>query len=237
MNSIFITGTDTGVGKTILTATLLRSLREQGVNAAPMKPIQTGCEPGPDGLIAPDLEYCLQAADLTPKPITHTLMCPYKYKPACSPHLAAELANETIDPQKLITTYQKLSEQFDAVLVEGAGGILVPITRTYSMLDLAKELNIPIILAARPNLGTLNHTLLTIKAIHQKEIPIMGIVIIHTDPPTNDYIEIDNKKTIHEITGLPVHTLPYLPNHTSPESIPTNIPLPLNNIAPDSNQP
>ena len=171
MKGFFITGTDTGVGKTMVTASLLAVLRAAGIAAAPFKPIQTGAIRDQDGrLRSPDLECCLNAVALNPEPAAHVLMNPYAFEPACSPHLAAEQAGAAIDRGHARKIFDKLSGFYEFILAEGAGGVLAPISRSMTMLDLMKELGLPVLLVARSGLGTLNHTLLSLAAIRDAAI-------------------------------------------------------------------
>ena len=124
---IFITGTDTGVGKTMVAAALLTLLRQCGVDAVPMKPVQTGCIRRGHELIAPDLDFCLRMAGLKPQIEEQDWMCPCCFAPACSPHLAARLARRPIQLRRIVTAFHNLAARHDVVLAEGAGGVLAPI--------------------------------------------------------------------------------------------------------------
>jgi len=193
---IFIAGTDTGVGKTVVSAILLASLRRAGIDAVPMKPVQTGCTSRNGRFIAPDLEFMLKFAGIKPSRIDHVLMCPYRFKPACSPHLAASIAGKTISLKKVLHAFRQLTKKHQAVIVEGAGGALVPINKRETMLDLMKLLKLPVILVARQGLGTINHTLLSIREIRRAGLELKGVIFNQTKPGKPGYIEKDNPRII-----------------------------------------
>ena len=216
MNSFFITGTDTDAGKTVLTGLLLAALHQRGHNALPMKPAQSGCT---DNI--PDLDYALALSGIQADPALKALLAPACYAPACSPHLAAEIQNRPITLQHLVDAYHALRPQAETLLVEGAGGVLVPLNRQETMLDLMTELQLPILIAARPGLGTINHTLLTIKTLHQRNLRIAGFVFIHTRPDSSDFTEPDNARTISEFGQIPwLGTIPYIPELDTPNPNP-----------------
>lgn len=195
---IFITGTDTGVGKTLVTAGILRWLRQNGVDVVPMKPVQTGAAREGDKLIAPDLEFCLAAAGIKPSAEEKKLMLPYAYEPACSPHLAGRLMGRYPEIPEIVRCADMLLKKRQAVIVEGAGGVLVPLNERRTMLDLMTELHYPVALVSRPGLGTINHTLLSIEALRSAGLNLLGVVFNRTGPllAENKFIEEDNPETI-----------------------------------------
>ncbi len=212
MNGLFITGTDTGVGKTVLSAALLLALRRNGVDAVPMKPVQTGCVRRGSRVIAPDLEFCLASADLNPASEERHWMCRYRYMLASSPHLAAERARLHIYKETIVRDFRRILKKHDAVLVEGAGGVLAPLSRHQTMLDLMKALGLPVLLAARPGLGTINHTLLSIHELRRAKLKVAGVVFVDSRPGRWTLIEKDNLRAIRELSGVPfVGHLPHLP--------------------------
>jgi dethiobiotin synthetase len=162
MNSLFVTGTDTDVGKTVVTAALVAAARAAGRDVVPMKPVQTGCTAHDGQLSAPDLDFVLRMAGLSAA--EQDLMCPYRFVPPCSPHLAALQAQQPISLSLIGDAYTSLQDAHDAVIVEGAGGCRVPLGPTADMRDLACALDLDVVVAARPGLGTLNHTLSRCKA-------------------------------------------------------------------------
>jgi dethiobiotin synthase len=194
----FITGTDTGVGKTVVTAGLLRALRHGGVDAVPVKPVQTGCLRQGDALLAPDLEFSLNAAGLTPDPDERALMAPYCYDPACSPHLAGRMAGEYPDCERIAACIDELMQRHDAVLVEGAGGIMVPLDESATMLDLMRNLGLPVILVARAGLGTINHSLLSVRVLRSAGLDVAGVVFNEEQLPDTgeQFIRADNPAAV-----------------------------------------
>lgn len=203
---LFITGTDTGVGKTVVTAGIVRWLRQQGIDAVPMKPVQTGARRQGNRLVAPDLEFCLAAAGIKPDFEEGRLMLPYAYEPTCSPHLAGRLAGHYPEISKITSCAEKLLEKHQVVVVEGAGGILVPLNEQQTMLDLMVALNYPVVLVARFGLGTINHTLLSIRTLREAGLDLLGVVFNHTElpRPENELIEADNPETIARFGKVPV---------------------------------
>jgi len=123
-------------------------------------------------------------------------MCPYRFAPACSPHLAARLAKTSISIPRIVSSFRRLREQHDAVVVEGAGGVLVPLSSRLTMLDLMKRLDLLIFLVTRPGLGTLNHTLLSLRTIREAGLRVAGLVVCQTARGRLDFIERDNIRTL-----------------------------------------
>jgi dethiobiotin synthetase len=170
--AIFITGTDTGVGKTLVAAALARHFSSQGLNVGVMKPIETGVvdrrELGADATL---LQWAADSADAV------ELISPYRFSQPVAPCQAANLAKEQIDTDKICKSFQELRHDKDIVLVEGAGGLMVPIRGGYIMADLARQLALPLLVITHPRLGTLNHTLLTTFAARAMELELCGYVI------------------------------------------------------------
>ena len=204
MRSLFITGTDTGVGKTIVAASLLAAARARSIRAAPMKPVQTGCTGRASQLRAPDLDFCLAVADLNPTPEEQRWMCPYRFIPASSPHLAAKLRGLHIYKETIKTHFRKILSKYDAVIVEGAGGVLAPIDEKNTMLDIMKALHLPVLLVARAGLGTISHTLLSLAELHRAKLNVIGIVLVQSTPGKQGVIEKDNARIIRKMGGVPI---------------------------------
>ena len=198
MKGIFITGTDTDVGKTIITAGLLKLYRSNGIDAVPMKPVQTGCESQNGKFSAPDLDFALDYSKLTCSDEELKLMAPHCYEPVCSPHLAGSLAGKFPEVKTIISHLKKLEKRRELVLAEGAGGIMVPLNKNEMMLDLMKATDYPVILVSHTGLGTINHTLLSIETLRRANIEIMGVIFNNTKPPQKEsaFIREDNIKTI-----------------------------------------
>lgn len=209
---VFITGTDTGVGKTAVSAALLALLRTSGVDAVPMKPIQTGAFRRNGRWLAPDLEFCLAMAQLKPDRAEYSLMAPCCYSKACSPHLAAALTGRRIERRRVMAACNALAARHAMVVVEGAGGVGAPLDRRHTMLDLMNWLDLPVVVVARLGLGTLNHTWLTLRILRQARIRVLGVVFNPVRPGRLDYIERDNIRTIARQGAVRVlGRLPFIP--------------------------
>ena len=192
----FVTGTDTGVGKTAVTAAILRALRARGVNAATMKPVQTGAVACDGTWLAPDLAIHHAAADFRPPAEHIRLMQPYCYEPACSPHLAGRMAGRYPDLARIETCARELLEMYDVLLIEGAGGVHAPLTETETTLDLMTRLATPVILVARRGLGTVNHTLLSLAALRGAGLTVAGVIFNETENAPLDFIRADNPRAV-----------------------------------------
>lgn len=214
-HSFFITGTDTDVGKTIVAAMWVRTLRKTSCNTVPFKPVQTGA-PKIDGhLGVPDIDTVMDLNGLLPQ--DHERLAPYRYEPACSPHLAAKLAGKTISLQHIVGMARTCHEEYGSIVVEGSGGVLVPLNDSETMLDLMSMLNLPLILVARTGLGTLNHTFLTVNALKHSGLKLTAIVMVNSNDIEPDYISENNLETIAEKTGVPViGPIPYTENIEDP---------------------
>lgn len=193
---IFITGTDTGVGKTVVVAALGFTLRYLGKKVAPMKPVQTGTLS--EGLM--DIEFVQMVMD-TDYPLEE--VCPYRFPHPLAPSVAARLVEEEIDLEGIKSAFYKLASSHDTVIVEGAGGLLVPIRENYLMSDLAFDLEIPVIIVSRPGLGTLNHTLLTAQTAKAKGLKISGVVISGF-PSEPSIAERTNPEMILSLAKVPI---------------------------------
>ena len=208
-NGIFIAGTDTGAGKTVVAAALLCALKAIGIDAVYLKPVQTGCLRRSGELIAPDLEFVLSVSGFFPSEKERRLMAPYCFRRACSPHFAAELEKRTIRLSKIISSYNALKSRHDFVIVEGAGGVLTPLSWQSSMLDLMQSLALPVILAAKPGLGTINHTLLSLRELRRVNLKITGVIFSHSTG--KGLIEKSNKAAVERLGRVPILTeLPFL---------------------------
>lgn len=199
MAGFFITGTDTEVGKTIITTCLTYALRESGMDVIPYKPVQSGAEQKNGLWVSPDVT-CYQSV----LPEEEKQLYSYLLKPSFSPHLAAQIDGISIDPQKIVEDFRSLKNKHEQILVEGAGGLAVPIVdEHYCTTDLIKHLNLPLIIVARPALGTINHTVLTVKYAESLGLPVAGIILNgYHDQPTLG--EQDNPGMIEKMTGVKV---------------------------------
>jgi dethiobiotin synthetase len=189
----FITGTDTNVGKTYITKILLENLRADGIDAVGYKPIACG-----------DREdaHILSAASGN---LDIDLVNPLWLKTAAAPWVAAQLENQQINIQSLIDGFKTLASQHQVVIVEGAGGWEVPITENFSMADLATQLNIPIVIVVANRLGAINHSILTINAIRNRQLSITGIIMNHLIDEL-DTATISNKSVIPQLAKCPLLT-------------------------------
>jgi dethiobiotin synthetase len=200
-NGLFITGTDTGVGKTYVAGCIAKALKQSGIDVGVMKPLETGCRTRAGSMTPRDALKLMKAAGVG-DPLS--LVNPYRFHSPLAPFVAAGLEKKKIDIPKIITAYRSLCERHDYMLVEGAGGIMVPVSSTYCYLDLADELGLPVLIVARPGLGTINHTLLTISALKGRNIPIAGIVINHTDQKKTGMAEKTNPEILEKISGVKI---------------------------------
>jgi dethiobiotin synthetase len=172
---LFVTGTDTGVGKTVVACALARALRARGVDVGVMKPTETGV--GPEG---PLDAHALRAAAGSHDPIDD--VCPEALALPAAPAVAAAAEGRSIDLPRIRRAAARLRARHACLLVEGAGGLLVPLAPGFSMADLAAELALPVLVVARARLGTLNHTLLTLEALERRRLALAGVVLCHAEP-------------------------------------------------------
>ncbi len=219
MRGLFVTGTDTNVGKTLVAAGLLRRARRAGLDAVPMKPVQTGASREGGRLLAPDLEYCLRAAGLVVPDQERARMCPFLYEPACSPHLAGRMAAREVELAPIFDAAAQLAAAHDAVIVEGAGGVLVPLNERQTMLDLMRVLALPVVLVARGTLGTINHTLLALVALRATGLRVLGVVLNDGEATARDFVREDNPLAIARFGAVPILAeIPYLGDLAAPEA-------------------
>ncbi|MCL2690460.1 MAG: dethiobiotin synthase [Chitinispirillia bacterium] len=200
---IFITGSGTNVGKTHVSKLLLNGFSKLGRSVSYMKPVETGCQLSPDKKMLAGSDT-LSLLALTNHKTDIKLHSPYRYEPACSPHLAANLAGQNINIGGITAAYKTLCDKTktDIMIVEGAGGVLVPINGKEYIVDVIKALNIPAVLVTTPGLGTLNHTFLSMKILKDYGISIAGVVINNAQNIERDFIYEDNIKTIRKHIAL-----------------------------------
>lgn len=197
---VFVTGTGTEVGKTVVAATIARTLAAEGRRVAVFKPAVTGLDEG----VETDHALLRRASGSEQ---SDDEIAPYRYGPPASPHLAAALAGEEIDPERLRQAAAAAAEGADAIVCEGVGGLLVPLSTGYLVRDLAADLGHPLVVVASPGLGTINHTLLTVEAARAAGLE-MGAIVLTPWPEGPTEIERSNRATIAELAGVPVLTLP-----------------------------
>lgn len=175
----FVTGTDTGVGKTRVSCALLAACVRSGRRAVGMKPVASGCFATTHGLRSEDAEALLAAGNV---PADYADVNPYCFAPATAPHLAAAVAGVTIDIERVGVAYRRLAAEAERVVVEGVGGWLVPIGPSATMVDLVRALDLPVVLAVGMRLGCISHALLTAQAVQAAGCRLIGWVANHVDP-------------------------------------------------------
>lgn len=169
----FVTGTDTEVGKTVISVGLIKKLQQQGRRVVAMKPVASGCEMTSGGLRNEDALALHEAADIK---VAYEQINPYAFAPAIAPHIAAQQAAVDIDLQRLVNVCQQLQQQADAIVVEGAGGWLVPLNNKQTIADLAVQIQLPVVLVVAIKLGCINHALLTADSIRASGLSLAGWV-------------------------------------------------------------
>jgi dethiobiotin synthetase len=201
----FVTGTDTGVGKTTVTVHLMQQLVAQGLKVIGMKPIASGCE-WIDGRWQNEDVTQLAAASNVQAPAE--LINPYCFQPAIAPHIAAAQAGIEIRLEVIQSAYESLKAMADVVIVEGAGGLLVPLGATYTIADLIKTLDLPALVVVGMRLGCINHALLTTQGLQQQGIDFCGWVANHVDPEMS--MQQENLQTLTDwLQQQPVLQVPY----------------------------
>lgn len=206
-SGIFITGTDTGVGKTVVAAGLALVLRERGMRVGVMKPVATGCKGEGKRLISEDAVYLFEAAENEYAPLTS----PFRFRNPLAPSVASIIEKREIPIERILKAYRELQHHYDFLIVEGIGGLLVPITKEYYVSNLIHEFGLSILIVARGGLGAINHTLLTIDAAVIRGLEVRGIIFNRMPRVNFSMAEVTNPKVIHDLTGVPIlGTLPEL---------------------------
>jgi len=204
---LFITGTDTGVGKTIVTAGLVNLAQERGLKAAAIKPVETGCV-SRDGMLYPEDGAFLHGASAAGLSLDECV--PWRFSLPASPARAAAMEGRRLNIPDLEEHVRAVTERFDLTLVEGAGGLMVPIQERLMMIDLVQRLGFPAVLVARARLGTLNHTLLSVEALRHRDIPVAAIVVSSLDAEQGPEEEYTPGDLVHLVPEIPVLRLPHL---------------------------
>jgi dethiobiotin synthetase len=203
LRGVFVTGTDTEVGKTVVAAALCAALAAAGRRPAAFKPAVTGLDDEP-GELGHDHELLASAAGGGQRPEE---VAPYRFGPPLSPHLAAELAGTRIEPALVVAAAREQAMRRELLVVEGVGGLLVPLTPGYLVRDLALELGLPLVIAARPGLGTINHTLLTVEAARTAGLAVAAVVMTPW-PDEPAALLRSNRETVEGLGRVPVLGLP-----------------------------
>ena len=205
----FITGTDTGVGKTLVSRLLLEALEHAGQFAVGMKPVASGCRATDAGWRSDDALELMAASGAS---VAYADVNPYALAAACAPHIAAHEMGMEIQLEKILTSFQRLQQKSPWVVVEGVGGWMVPLGERLTMADVARALRLPVILVVGLRLGCLNHALLTVEAIRRADIPLAGWVANQIDPAMTHVPE--NIATLE--TKIPAPLLARFPYRSPP---------------------
>lgn len=207
MKSFFITGTDTNVGKTYVTAGLAVTLRKMGIDVGIMKPFAAGA-PQKEGFKSEDVEILSKAAQVSDP---ENLLNPQFFKMDASPFTASKNLKILVKVDSVLSAFKKLSKNHSMLLVEGMGGIMTPILKNYFVSDLIKDMKLDAIIVTRTRIGTINHTLMTCKICNKYKIPIKGIIINNFD--TDGYQLKTLKRDLKSLTGVPIlGVVPYIEN-------------------------
>ncbi len=193
-----ITATDTGVGKTFIGCCLIKSFSQMGLSVFPFKPVETGCTPIP--------QDALSLISQCPYKIELKKVCPFTFKEPLAPMVAEELEGKKIDIFKIKNLYNEALREYNIVMVEGAGGLLVPITERITYADLANLLDLPLVIVARSKLGTINHTLLTVRVAQAQGLKVVSIILNRYKG--EDTAEKTNPEVIEKLCRIPVFKIP-----------------------------
>ncbi len=196
MSGVFVTGTDTGVGKTLVAAGIAGAMRRDGIDVGVMKPVATGI-PRKDGFKSSDAELLAKMAGSTDaEDEINPIFLPLE----ASPLAASRILNMDIKVEKIFSAFKRLTDKHEFVIVEGIGGVMVPIKENYFVVDMIKEMNLPVLIVSRAALGTLNHTLLTVRACKEYDLNVVGIVV--NGVRDHNIVEKTASVIIRELTGI-----------------------------------
>ena len=211
MSGLFITATDTDVGKTVITGVIAAALKARELQVGVMKPMASGGVVDQHGeLVAEDATFLMRAAGFAES--QRSAVNPLCLGPALTPAVAATISGITVDMPAIIGAYHSLTKSYEPVLVEGVGGITAPLWQDYLLVDLMVELNLPVIVVARPNLGAINHTVLTIEYARSRGLQVKGIIINGWNEKEVGILEKSNAEYMTRLTGVPiVGKFPYSP--------------------------
>jgi dethiobiotin synthetase len=205
-SGIFITGTDTDVGKTVVAAGLALVLRARGLSVGVMKPVATGCYGADKRLISQDAAFLMEAAQNEYPPLTS----PSRFRNPLSPNVAAMLEKKEVDVPSILKSYRELQKHYDFMIVEGVGGLMVPLKKDYYVANLIRDIGLPIVVVSYAGLGAINHTLLTVDAATIRGLEVRGIIFNRVSVTNYSLAELTNPKVIHDLSGVPI--LGSLPN-------------------------
>ncbi len=205
---IFITGTDTNVGKTVVAAGLALSLRARGMRVGVMKPVATGCDGPANRLVSLDAVYLWEAAENEYPSLTS----PSRFRNPLAPHVAATLERTQVDIKNVHRAFRELQKHYDFIIVEGVGGLMVPIAKDYFVSNLIRDFQLPLVIVSHGGLGAINHTLLTVDAALVRGFDIKGIIFNRVSTANMSLAELTNPREIHELTQIPIlGSLPEVP--------------------------
>jgi len=200
-NGLFITGTDTGVGKTLIAGAIVKSLTDKGLKVGVFKPIAIGCKRRWEGRVSFETEFL---ADCATSELSLSTITPVGYLTAAAPIVSAAREEQPIDFAKIAAAYKQICQICDIAIVEGIGGVRTPLTEEFDLLDLAAEFDLPMVIVARPDPGTINHTLMTIDCIWAAELKIAGVVINGYDATKATIAEETAEQVIIQCSGTNV---------------------------------
>jgi dethiobiotin synthetase len=224
---LLILGTDTGVGKTLVAGAISHWFAAKGKRVAVCKPAATGCVHRREGLVSEDAEFLAHCAN-SRHPLD--VICPQRFAEPLAPAVAAERARKPLDWQAIDRAIQEMISDSEILIVEGVGGVMTPMDKKHTFLDVAEWLNLPAIIVARPGLGTINHTLLTCAALRQRQIKIAGIVINRYPPETPPAAEETNPRSIERWGKTTVLCLiPQVPEPIGP-ALPADVTTAINRV-------
>jgi len=202
---IFITGTDTDVGKTIVAAGLALVLRARGLKVGVMKPVATGCHGPDERLVSQDAAFLMEAAENEYPPLTS----PERFRNPLSPNVAAMLEKREIDVSAILRSFRQLQKHYDFMIVEGIGGLMVPLKKDYYVANLIRDMGLPLVIVSYAGLGAINHSLLTVDAARIRGLEVRGIIFNRVSVTNYSLAELTNPKVIHDLSGVPIlGTLP-----------------------------
>jgi dethiobiotin synthetase len=210
---LFITGTDTGVGKTVVAGAIADWFRRRNKRVGVLKPIATGCVHRREGLVSEDAEFLAHCADAR---FPLDVICPQRYAEPLAPTVAAERAKRPVDWDAVQRSIRAIERGSDVLIVEGIGGAMVPLDGSHTVLDLIHWLKVSVVVVSRPDLGTINHTLLTLAALRSAGASIAGVVVNRYPTDTPDVAQETNPRVIEKWGRVPV--LCVVPNESGTTS-------------------
>lgn len=203
MSGLFITGTDTDIGKTVITGGIAAAFKVRGLQVGVMKPLASGGMVDQSGkLVAEDATFLMKAAGIGEE--KRDVVNPLCLAPALTPAVAAVMSGVEIDISLILRAYHELNENYEPVVVEGVGGITAPLWQEYLLVDLMVQLDLPVIVVTRPNLGTINHTVLTVEYARSRGLHVAGIIFNGWNEAEVGILEKSNEEYIGRLTQLPI---------------------------------